>query len=153
MRYIDGDLIKLFGQKEFDIIVHGCNCFCSFGAGIARTIAKTYPSAFEADLLTESGDASKLGTFTIADVGDSQLIINAYTQFNYVNSDDSMCVDYDAVKKCFRAIKEKFGCKGLKFGIPLIGAGLAGGDWDILSNIIETEMKDEDITVVKFVPQ
>jgi len=28
------------------IIVHGCNCFCTMGAGIAKTIKELYPSAY-----------------------------------------------------------------------------------------------------------
>ena len=40
--------------------------------------------------------------------------------------------------------------EGLKFGFPYIGAGLAGGDWEIIKSIIEEEMKGEDITFVKY---
>jgi O-acetyl-ADP-ribose deacetylase (regulator of RNase III) len=35
IKYVDGDLIKLALKGEFDVIVHGCNCFCQMGAGIA----------------------------------------------------------------------------------------------------------------------
>jgi len=27
--------------------------------------------------------------------------------------------------------------KGMKIGLPLIGAGLAGGDWNVIEKIIE----------------
>lgn len=32
----------------------------------------------------------------------------------------------------------------------MIGAGLAGGDWNIISQIIDDELGDEDITIVKY---
>jgi O-acetyl-ADP-ribose deacetylase (regulator of RNase III) len=32
---IKGDLIELAKQGNFDVIAHGCNCFCTMGAGIA----------------------------------------------------------------------------------------------------------------------
>ena len=35
IKYIKGDLIKLAQKGKFDIIAHGCNCFCTMGAGIA----------------------------------------------------------------------------------------------------------------------
>ena len=35
-------------------------------------------------------------------------------------------------------------------GYPLIGAGLAGGDWAIISKIIDEELKDENHTLVKY---
>ena len=31
MKYIDGDLFKLAEQGEFDIVIHGANCFCTMG--------------------------------------------------------------------------------------------------------------------------
>lgn len=42
---IKGDLIKLALQGKFDVIAHGCNSFCSMGAGIAPQMA----AAFGAD--------------------------------------------------------------------------------------------------------
>lgn len=38
MNSIKGDLIKLAIDSEFDLIIHGCNGFCTMGAGIAKTI-------------------------------------------------------------------------------------------------------------------
>jgi len=33
MKTIQGNLIHLAQDGEFDLIVHGCNCFCTMGAG------------------------------------------------------------------------------------------------------------------------
>ena len=30
---VKGDLFQPFAKKEFDLMVHGCNCFHSFGKG------------------------------------------------------------------------------------------------------------------------
>jgi O-acetyl-ADP-ribose deacetylase (regulator of RNase III) len=43
-------------------------------------------------------------------------------------------------------VKEKF--SGKKMAFPLIGAGLAGGDWNYISEIIEDELKGEDVTII-----
>ena len=61
MKTIQGDLIKLAVAGEFDVIVHGCNCFCTMGAGIAKTIKQKFPTAYQADLATIKGDKTKLG--------------------------------------------------------------------------------------------
>ena len=42
MKYIDGDLIRLAKQGTFDVIAHGCNCFCTMGAGIAPQMAEAF---------------------------------------------------------------------------------------------------------------
>jgi hypothetical protein len=48
----------------------------------------------------------------------------------------------------FKLLKLRY--SGKKFGIPRIGAGLAGGDWNIISKIIDEEMDGEDVTLVEF---
>jgi O-acetyl-ADP-ribose deacetylase (regulator of RNase III) len=42
INYTDGDLIKLAKQGTFDVIAHGCNCFCTMGAGIAPKMAEAF---------------------------------------------------------------------------------------------------------------
>lgn len=39
---VNGDLIKLAKRGEFDVIGHGCNCFCTMGAGIAPQMAEAF---------------------------------------------------------------------------------------------------------------
>ena len=39
---------------------------------------------------------------------------------------------------------------GKKIGLPFIGAGLGGGNWKEIENIIKEELADQDITIVKF---
>jgi O-acetyl-ADP-ribose deacetylase (regulator of RNase III) len=36
----------------------------------------------------------------------------------------------------------------MHIGLPQIGAGLAGGDWETIKQIIKQELKDCDVTVV-----
>jgi len=151
MKTIDGDLLKLADEGVFDVIVHGCNCFCTMGAGIARAIRDRYPAAYEADLATENGSRDKLGSYSCAAVpaGEHDLIVvNAYTQFDYRGG--GVQADYDAIARVFARIKSDF-C-GKRIGYPMIGAGLAGGDWTKISAIIDRELQGEDHTLVNFKP-
>lgn len=102
MNRIEGDLMKLAGQGRFDVIIHGCNCFCTMGAGIAKAIRDQFPAAYEADLATEKGSREKLGSFSSAEVSidDHRLtVVNAYTQFNYRGA--GVKADYEAFERCF----------------------------------------------------
>lgn len=138
MKVIKGDLLKLTDQ--FDVIVHGCNCWTTMGAGIARQVKLQYPEAFEADMKTSIGCPQKLGTYTQATVGDVT-IVNAYTQYNLGKD-----LRIDALRECFRGIKQEF--SGKRIGYPKIGAGLAGGNWDEISQVIDEELEGEDHTLV-----
>ena len=87
MKTIVGDLLKLADEEQFDIIVHGCNCFHTMGAGIAGQINDKYPEAFEADKDdTKYGDVTKLGTYSYAYIGSLisghlVQVVNMYTQY------------------------------------------------------------------------
>lgn len=151
MKTIKGDIIRLAFEGHFDVIAHGCNCFCTFGAGIARQIAVECPEAAIIDNYTKRGDAKKLGHFTAAEIERGKtkfIVVNAYTQFgcniNKVN------VDYNAIRSCFKLIKEKY--TGKRIGYPKIGAGLAKGDFSIISKIIDEELEGEDHTLVEYQP-
>jgi O-acetyl-ADP-ribose deacetylase (regulator of RNase III) len=150
MKEIKGDLIQLAKNGEFDVIVHGCNCFNTMGAGIAvkmRTEFKADTSPWEGSMF--KGSIDKLGCISplqcwIKDEivlddynkdlfkdSKSLIVINAYTQYNYKSYKP---LDYNALQLCLRKINYNY--KGCKIGLPLIGCGLAGGIWDSNSDEI-----------------
>ena len=143
IKTIKGNLIELAKQGEFDVICHGANCFCTMGAGIARQIRSSFPEAYRIDQQTKTGDYKKLGTCSFANC-DNIIVVNAYTQFGYASYGRN--IDYDAVRSCMKWIAENH--KDKKIGMPKIGAGLGGGDWNIIKEIIEEELNGIDVTIV-----
>lgn len=146
MNIVDGDLIKMAKEGRFDVIVHGCNCFCTMGAGIAKQIARAFPAARLADIKTMAGDSDKMGTYTSAVINDKLTVVNAYTQFNYGGT--GVNVDYSALTNALNLVALDF--DGLRIGLPKIGCGLAGGDWGTVKSIIEEALRDQDYTVVNY---
>ena len=55
MKIVAGDLLQLALDDHFDVIIHGCNCFCTMGAGIAASIRLEFPEALSADADTKKG--------------------------------------------------------------------------------------------------
>ena len=158
MDKVKGDLIEMAMDGHVDVIAHGCNCFCTMGAGIAKQIREQFPNAFYADsLMTQSGDESKLGTCTYAICPTRYgkvIVVNAYTQYSWKRGPNGEPpVDYDAVRKCFKWIAKHLGHYDI--GIPMIGAGLAGGNWDIIEGNITEEMADctGELTLVEYEPK
>ena len=149
MQYIKGDLIQLAQAGNFEVIAHGCNCMCTMGAGIAKTIKLEFPEAYTADCATEKGDKNKLGTCSFATCGVKNGtcdVVNAYTQYHWRGK--GVLVDYDAIGSCMHWLKENY--SGKKIGLPKIGAGLARGDWQVIESIIAEELNGEDVTIVLF---
>ena len=161
---IEGDLIKYALDGIFDVIGHGCNCQNTMGAGIAPQMARAFGcDKFHKESPKYKGDINKLGTidyqvlqfaggtseFNIFDF--DLCVCNLYTQYYYGrNHTDGVDkpIDYDALTLCMRKINHTF--KGKRVGLPKIGSGLAGGDWNRIKRIIQTELKDCDVTIVIF---
>lgn len=153
MKEIKGDLIKLALEGSFDCIVHGCNCLSTMGAGIAPQMAKVFGAdKFEMELWGPT--IEKLGCIDYCDFHQYTrplVVINAYTQYSFGrNHKDGISIpfDYEAFTICLRKINLVF--SGKSIGLPLIGAGLAGGDWLLIRKIIENELFNLDVTIVYF---
>jgi O-acetyl-ADP-ribose deacetylase (regulator of RNase III) len=150
---VKGNLITKALDGDFRLIVHGCNCFCTMGSGIAVDIKDTFPEAYEADKLTNHGDSNKLGTYSFHTYDPHPItkmpltIINAYTQYYYGRG---LQVDYQAIDDVFKHLGYMCANTNIHIGYPQIGAGLAGGDWDRISAIIDNNLKECLHTLVEY---
>jgi O-acetyl-ADP-ribose deacetylase (regulator of RNase III) len=148
LKYVEGDLVM--DAEQFELIGHCCNCFCTMGSGIAPLIKTKFPEAYEVDCETRKGDKLKLGSISHT-VGTTPIVVNIYGQYGYWGRNEGkMDLDYDALRSGFKYIKEKF--SGKRMGFPMLGSGLAGGDWGMIESIIIEELEGEDVTIVKFNP-
>ena len=158
MEIIEGDLIKLAKDKKFNVIVHGCNCFCAMGAGIAVQMAHAFGcDNYPMEDIKYRGDVNKLGTIDYQYVPSLDLIVvNAYTQYLLGKN-----LSYQALYLTLFKINNLF--SGKIIGLPQIGCGIAGGIWDIneiseggnsiqmdVKTLIETTLVDCQPIIVKF---
>ena len=155
---VKGNLLDMADAGEFDVIVQGCNCFNAMGAGLAPQIAKRYPLAEAVDSDTRKGSIAKLGNWTMAWSSNGNpdqkefRIINAYTQ--YVTSKQGEDVfEYASFEVILRKLAHDYG--HLRFGLPYIGMGLAGGDKKRILAMIENfanvvSAKGGSVTLVEF---
>jgi O-acetyl-ADP-ribose deacetylase (regulator of RNase III) len=145
LSYQKGDLLA----SKCKIIGHGCNAYGIMGGGIALSIRKKWPvvfSEYHEKYLIESvtsGGHLELGSVIPVDVTDNLKVLNMITQKSCGGG--QRYVDYEAVAKCFEWVeKQKY---NTTIGIPMIGAGLAGGDWDIIETIIKKTCNNTDVVV------
>ena len=155
LKHTKGNLLDLAEQGQFDIVVQGCNCFNTMGGGIAREIRERYPHVAEVDQETTRGDYNKLGNYTKAVVkGEDEhsfIVINAYTQFDMSKGEDVF--EYIAFELILQKLYRLYG--NYSIGLPYIGMGLAGGDKEIILDMIEefaynVSQKGGSVTLVEF---
>jgi O-acetyl-ADP-ribose deacetylase (regulator of RNase III) len=110
------------------------------GSGIAREIRNTWPNAYEADKQTPLGDYNKLGTYSKWNTFENDrnlTIINAYTQYHYNRYNEKKCLfEYTAFELILQKLAHAFPRWHIAF--PMIGSGLAGGDPNIITNMISS---------------
>jgi len=133
LKHRKGNLLDLAEAGEFNVVVHGCNCFNTMGGGIAKEIAERFPEAQWEDRKTITGDYKKLGNYTQVQIDDTFIIVNAYTQYNMSTGKDVF--EYNAFALILQKLEHEHGTK--RIGLPYIGMGLAGGKKDVIIPMIE----------------
>lgn len=165
-REIYGDLFEGALNGEYDVIAQGNNCFGKQGAGIVIPFKKYFQTDKFPMELAGKGDFNKLGQidykrFNVAkgsvcphifsDEGQLLIVCNCYTQYHYgKNHEDGVSAPFDkeAFTLCMRKIDYNF--RGLRIGLPAVGAGLAGGNIDEIKEIMKKELRHCDVTLVLF---
>lgn len=135
-------LIDGFEDGEVNVIAHQANCFHKMGSGIAPLIAAKWPAVRKADNKTEKGNHRKLGSFSLAIV-ERCFIYNLYGQF-YPGRN----TDYYALRQAIRAmVDDLMYSEDVRIGLPKLGCGIGGGEWSIVSKIIEEELYEYPVTI------
>ena len=155
LNHIKGNLIDLAEAGEFDVIVHGCNCQITMGAGIAKEIRERYPEAYAADFYFDRDEDGrhglpvlKLGNYSFTrnewrNHGKFFTIVNAYTQVHYAPRGIDH-FEYESFMLILRKLAAVYPNK--RFGFPYIGCGLAGGDKKRIVAMLENFAKEISTT-------
>lgn len=141
---IKGNLIELALDSKFDVIAHGCNCQGIMVAGIAGQIVKEFPLMKQMDSRYSKDSISKmnmLGTNLICPYYETK-IVNCYTQFH-----PGANFNIAAFEMCMLKLRDIIGFSS-RIGIPKIGCGIGGGDWDEVLKVLEKIFDKRDIIVV-----
>ncbi len=150
-------------DSNADAILHQVNCQGVMGSGLAKEIKERYPVVFHeykalCDRFKSVSIANQnplLGNiqivykenYNVNDVKDKQVVVNLFAQDKYGYS--GRCyTDYDALRKCLSAVNKMF--RGKNIAVPYgMSCGRGGADWEIVSKMIEKELKDCNIMLYK----
>lgn len=154
--HVDGNLLT---DYQIQAIAHSANCQCVMGAGIAASIKKLYPEAYQADMRADAKDENVLGniSYVIRNnfLGGPKAIFNLYGQ--NLTSRTSRMTNYEAIYSALVLMRSKvdalFGDEPPTIGFPHgMGCGLGGGDWGIVERMIEVafDAYENEVYIVKF---
>lgn len=162
-------MIKIINGNILDctenILVHQVNCMGVMGAGLAKQIRNNYPKVYSeyVKLLNWAKEEYKrgysknkypLGVVQFIEVSSDRIIANLFGQLKY--GKDKQYTDYQALERGLYGVLETVTWdnnqyKGYSVAIPYgIGCGLAGGDWNIVYEIIKKIFNDYGVTIYKW---
>jgi|JI9StandDraft_1071089.scaffolds.fasta_scaffold28359_5 O-acetyl-ADP-ribose deacetylase (regulator of RNase III) len=146
---IKGDVLTSSG-----IIAHCVNNKGVMGSGIALSIRNKWPKAFEEyqkryrqwkDTEERDSEYGIFGECQLVQVSDTVAVANIGGQWNYGN-DGKKYVRYDALDTAFAQLYDmlpKDSKNRTVVNFPLLGCDRAGGEWSIVSAIIDFRLPDE----------
>jgi len=136
IRYVKGDLL----QAPEQYLIHGCNAKGFMGAGVAKLIRDKYPKAYKDYKDSYDSYGLTLGSVIPSKQPDGKIILNAITQETLGYG--GIHVSYWAIANVMHQLNRWSDEQMKEVAMPQIGAGLAGGDWNVIEAIIENEAKN-----------
>ena len=140
MKIIKQDILKI----KKGIICHQVNAQSVMGAGLATKIKSKWPDAYNIYMVAYESGIINLGGTQMAKVGDDLFVFNLVAQDKYGTK--GCFTNYKALRVALKEVA-KFRKEDLLEPLPVyipykMGCGLAGGDWNIVSKIIQQKIPD-----------
>ena len=138
IEYRYGDILK----TEARYIAHCVNAQYAMNSGVAKAIRDRYPKAYD-DYMSS---VLKLGA-VILSKNEPHNILHIVGQEFYGRAPGHVYVDYPLLRRGIATINKHI---NEPVAFPKIGCGLAGGDWFIVSDIIQEESTNFQPIVYSF---
>lgn len=148
--YKQGNAVDALINGEIDVLLHCVNCRGKFASGIAGEIRKKIPVAY--DSYMDFYDSQQGDMFGKTCWGSGK-VVHLAAQYDYGYS-GTRFVNYGALASCLQSFqREATPYKNTlvkSVGIPYqMCCGLAGGDWNIVLEMVEYFLKDFNVIVYK----
>ena len=130
---IKGNILNV----KHGIICHQVNCKGKMGAGIALSIRNKWPVVYQDYINAYNQNQLIPGEVILSTIEPHQLYVANLCGQLYYGRDKKYTI-YSAVKECLIEVNKISNKLGLLVYIPKgMGCSLAGGDWNIVFDIIE----------------
>jgi len=158
LKYVKGDATQPEGEGP-KVIVHCCNNLGRWGAGFTAHLSKRWPSlkaAYVAWYKRQSGSGEVtapmgLGEVQFVKVEDDLWVANLIGQHGVgMGSDGRPPIRYEGIKKGLAHVCRFAGIHGTSIHMPKMGAGLAGGHWGNVEQLVKNELCNRGLEVTVY---
>lgn len=132
------------------IIAHICNDIGAWGKGFVMALSRRWPApAAEYRKWHQSRKGFKLGNVRFVKVEEGLWVANMIAQKG-IRRKHGPPIRYSALGKALSQVAEFAKAHSAQVVMPRIGCGLAGGTWEKVSEIVQTELVDEGVDVTVY---
>ncbi len=147
IEYLTGDATQPVGAGN-KILVHICNDVGGWGRGFVLALSNKWKQPErEYQRWFQSQIDFELGNVQFVEVEKDLLVANIIGQRDVVFQDSIPPIRYEAVEEGLKKVAQKAKEINASIHMPRIGAGLAGGDWNKIEAIINSELVDKGLKV------
>lgn len=146
---VRGDATEPRGQGK-RIIVQLVNTGAAVGIGFGKAMAQKYPASKKAlEQWKEKKKGFALGQSQLVNLGEDIFVFQMVAQHGVFPKYGEIPLKYDSLRMCLEILAIEAKSLGASVHMPMIGAGQAKGDWEIIKGIINEELikKEVDVTV------
>ena len=133
------------------IIAHICNDIGGWGKGFVRPLGKRYPEAeiqYRAWFRHKTDPPFALGQVQFVEVASQVWVANMIAQHGIGRQGSTPPIRYEALRDCLSSVRKFAQEHKASIQMPRIGCGLAGGEWEIISKVIEEELVHHGLFVL-----
>ena len=156
INYIIGDAAKpVLADKETGVLVHCCNDIGTWGAGFVLALSKRWSAPEAAYRAWSKGGGQgevpfKLGQVPFVLVEQNLWVANLIGQHGVGKQSGIPPIRYEAIREGLKQVATFATEHNAGIHMPRLGSGLAGGDWQIISQIISEELVNRHIRVTVY---
>ena len=153
INYLKGDATKPVGAGN-RIITHCCNDRGFWNAGFVKALSRRWSAPERSYRRWAAGDGNipfALGNVQFVNVETALCVANIIGQAGITKRNQTTPpIRYDAIRKGLSTVRDLALTHNASIHMPRMGARLAGGQWDVIAEIIESELCNYGLPVTVY---
>lgn len=151
LTYVTGDATQPHGHGP-KILVHVCNDLGAWGRGFVLALSRRYPEPEAAyrHWISTRAMPFHLGAVQFVRVRPDLQVANLIGQRGVRRIGGRPPVRYSAIRAGLERVRTEAQAQGASVHMPRLGAGLAGGDWRVIEQIIREELCAAGVAVTVY---
>jgi O-acetyl-ADP-ribose deacetylase (regulator of RNase III) len=144
IEYRKGDVLVVPEAEKPLVIAHICNNVSKWGAGFTKALSARWPGPEK--IYRELAGQLFLGQCQLVEVESGITVCNVVAQEGVRKYHGQRCINYHSLREGMEKLQlwMATAVPALdRIHMPKIGAGLGGGDWEIISKIVEESFNKE----------